>query len=269
MLVPMLVVVPVYGQPRREPQAAGRVPPAPPDHPAGEVDLPRRERSDHANDTRLCPRQRRAARAWSHSGRPLEDPHHPQRPEPRRPAGDHDHRAGHRWRHLSGLSRTGAGSEVAARRCARNGQPQRSQGGRGRATDPGCGSGTALPAALLAGPESDREGLGQAETTAPLRQGPHRRSARSSHRRTLTPDHTRKRPSLVPSQRNQLYILSENALSVRVLQPTPETQPPRGPHAPFGGGESVQTLDDLSFPSMLDYLRMSLWVSPRWCPQLA
>jgi hypothetical protein len=50
-------------RPRREPQAAGRVPPAPPDHPAGEVDLPRRERSDHANDTRLCPRQRRAARA--------------------------------------------------------------------------------------------------------------------------------------------------------------------------------------------------------------
>src|ERR1019366_10569068 len=29
---------------------------------------------------------------------------------------------------------------------------------------------------------------------------------------TLTPDHTRKRPSLVPPQRNHLYILSENAL---------------------------------------------------------
>jgi hypothetical protein len=69
-------------------------------------------------------------------------------------------------------------------------------------------------AALFAGPESDREGLGQAETTAPLRQGPHRRGAQSSHRGTLTPDHTTKRPSLVPSQRNQLYILSENALAL-------------------------------------------------------
>ena len=57
--------------------------------------------------------------------------------------------------------------------------------------------GTALSAALFAGHESHRKGLGKTKGTAPRRSGPNPGSSRTSHRRGPQTDHARQRQGVV------------------------------------------------------------------------